>query len=76
MGWLFDILPSGAAIWAALAGAIAAGGAWIARSARIRAEASAKEKDHEHAEAVEDRVSRDRADPDRLRPFDDAGFRD
>lgn len=76
MGWLLKLLPGGAVIWAALAGAIAAAGAWLSRRARINAEISAKQEDHEHAEALEDRISRSRADDDRLRPFDNSGWRD
>lgn len=33
-------------------------------------------EDFEHAEDIEDRVSRARADPERLRKYDDAGYRD
>lgn len=76
MGWLIKLMPSSAAIWAALAGAAAASIAWLTRSARNRAVTDLKQMDHDHAEIIEERVSRSRADDERLRPFDGAGWRD
>ncbi|AUR08102.1 hypothetical protein [Phaeobacter inhibens] len=54
------------AIWAYL----------LSRDAGLRKETyiEAKERDHDKADAIRDRV--ERADDDQLREFDDAGYRD
>jgi hypothetical protein len=50
--------------------------AWLRLDARRDARRDVEIEDYEHAEDIENRVSADRADPDRLRPFEGAGYRD
>lgn len=73
---LRHLIPSKAAIYAALAALGAALMAWLRIDARRDQRRNAEIKDYEHAEDIEARVSDNRADPDRLRPFEDSGFRD
>lgn len=73
---MLRFLPSKAAIWAALSALAALFVAWLRIDARRDQRRDAEIKDYEHAEDIEARVSDNRADPERLRPFEDAGFRD
>jgi len=73
---MLRFLPSKAAIWAALSAIAAAFLAWLRMDARRDQRRDAELKDYEHAEDIEARVSDNRADPERLRPFEDAGYRD
>lgn len=73
---MLRFLPSKAAIWAALSALAALFVAWLRIDARRDQRRGAEIKDYEHAEDIEDRVTDNRADPERLRPFEDAGFRD
>jgi hypothetical protein len=75
-GVMLRFIPSKAALWAALSAAAALLLAWLRLDARRDARRDAEIKDYEHAENIEDRVSADRVDPDRLRPFEGAGYRD
>lgn len=76
MTWLTRHIPSRAAIAAALAALAAALFAWARRDARQDTLSQIKEKDQDNAKEIRDRVSDSRTDPDRLRPFDGAGWRD
>ena len=73
---MLRFIPSKAALWAALSAAAALLLAWLRLDARRDARRDAEIKDYEHAEDIGNRVSADRADPDRLRPFEGAGYRD
>ncbi len=73
---MLRFLPSKAAIWAALSAIAAVFLAWLRMDARRDQRRDAELKDYEHAEDIEARVSYNRADPERLRPFEDAGYRD
>ena len=68
--------PSRANIWAALPAVAVLFAAWLRFDARRDQRRDAENKDYKHAEDIEDRVSDNRADPDRLRPFEGAGYRD
>ena len=50
--------------------------AWLRLDAKRDAKQDAQFEDHEHAQDINDRVSDSRADPNRLRKFENAGFRD
>lgn len=73
---MLRFLPSKAAIWAALSAVAAVFLAWLRIDARRDQRRDAEIKDYENAEDIEARVSDNRTDPERLRPFEDAGFRD
>ena len=73
---LWRLIPSKAALWAALSAAAALLLAWLRIDARRDARRDAEIKDYKYAEDIENRVSDSRADPDRLRPFEGAGYRD
>ena len=73
---MLRLIPSKAAIWAALCAIAALFLAWLRIDARRDARRDAEIKDYKHAEDIENRVSADRAEPDRLRPFEGAGYRD
>tara|TARA_R110002124_G_C8938854_1_gene512532 strand:- start:27 stop:257 length:231 start_codon:yes stop_codon:yes gene_type:complete len=76
MTWIARLIPSRAALAAALAALAAALFAWARRDARQDTLSQLKEKDQDNAKEIRDRVSDSRADPERLRPFDGAGWRD
>lgn len=73
---LWRLIPSKAAVW----GLFAAIGAILAVWLRIDAKADQKRntiiEDYENAEDIQERVSNSRADPDRLRRYEDSGYRD
>ena len=73
---MLKFIPSKAAIYALLAALGAALMGWLRHDARRDQRRDAQIKDFEHAEDIADAVTRNRADPERLRPFDDAGYRD
>ena len=74
---LISWLTGGAAPWAALAALLAAiAAAWLRRDAARDRDRKAAIEDHNHAQDIEDRVADARADPERLRAFDEAGYRD
>ena len=73
---LWRLIPSKAALWAVLAALGAAFIAWLRIDARRDERRNAQLKDYEHADDIENRVSVDRADPDRLQPFEGSGWRD
>ena len=73
---MLRLIPSKAKIWAALSAVAALFLAWLRYDARRDARRNAQIKDYEHAEDIEDAVTRNRADPERLRKYDDAGYRD
>ncbi len=73
---LARLIPSRAALWAALAALGAVIMALIRRDARRDERRAAQLKDFEHAEDIDARVSDSRADPERLRKYDGAGWRD
>ena len=73
---LWRLIPSKAALWAVLAALGAAFMAWLRMDARRDQRRNAQLKDYEHADDIENRVSDSRADPDRLRPFEGASYRD
>jgi len=73
---MLRFIPSKAAIWAALSAIAVVLLAWLRMDARRDQRRDAELKDYEHAEGIEARVSDSRADPERLRPFEDAGYRD
>ena len=73
---LWRLIPSKAALWAALSALGVLLLAWLRMDAKRDQRRDAQLKDYEHAEDIENRVSDSRADPDRLRPFEGAGWRD
>ena len=73
---MLHLIPSRAKIWAALSTVVVLFAAWLRFDARRDQRRDAENKDYKHAEDIEDRVSDNRADPDRLRPFEGAGYRD
>ena len=73
---MLRFLPSKAAIWAVLSAIAAVFLAWLRMDARRDQRRDAQIKDYEHAEGIEDAVTRNRADPERLRKYDNAGYRD
>ena len=73
---MLRFIPSKAALWAALSAVAALLLAWLRIDARRDARRDAQLKDYEHAEDIENRVSDSRADPNRLRTFEGAGYRD
>ena len=72
MSWL----PSRAALWTALAALGAAFIAFLRRDARKDLTETLEKKDLTNAKSITDRVHDSRADPKRLQPFDDTGYRD
>ena len=73
---LWRLIPSKAAIYAVLAALGAALMAWLRHDARRDQRRDAQIEDYKHAEDIEDAVTRDRADPERLRKYEGAGYRD
>ena len=73
---LWRLIPSKTAIYALLTALGAALMAWHRRDARGDQRRDAQIKDFEHAEDIADAVTRNRADPERLRSFENAGYRD
>ncbi len=73
---LARLIPSKAALYAGLAALGAVVMALIRMDAKRDERRNAQLKDHEHAEDIEDDVARSRADPERLRKYDDTGWRD
>lgn len=73
---LWRLIPSKAALWAALSALGALLLAWLRIDAKRDQRRSAQLKDYEHAEDINARVSDNRADPERLRKYEDAGWRD
>ena len=73
---LWRLIPSKAALWAALSALGALLLAWLRIDAKRDQRRDAQLKDYEHAEDIEDAVSRNRADPERLRKYNNAGWRD
>ncbi|MFV1530505.1 MULTISPECIES: hypothetical protein [unclassified Phaeobacter] len=69
-------IPSRAAVLAALAAGFAAFLAWLRRDARQQITETLEKKDLRNANAITDRVSSARADPDSVQPYSDAGYRD
>lgn len=70
------LIPSKAAIIATLAAFAAGFLAWLRRDAKRDAQTEIKQKDYEHAEDIERRVTDSRTDPERLRPYEGRGYRD
>ena len=73
---MLHLIPSKAKMWAALSAVAVLFSAWLRYDARRDQRRDAHIKDYEHAEDIEERVSDNRADPDRLRPFEGTGYRD
>lgn len=73
---MIRFIPSRAAVFAALAAGFAIVLAWLRRSARRDAIETLEKEDLKNANAITDRVSTARADPDGLRSYGDAGYRD
>ena len=73
---LWRLIPSKAALWAALSALGVLLLAWLRMDAKRDQRRDAQLKDYEHAEDIEDAVSRNRADPERLRKYNNAGWRD
>lgn len=69
-------LPSRAAVIAALAAGFAAFLAWLRKDATQEVIETLEKKDLQNANAITDRVSSARADPDSVQPYSDAGYRD
>ncbi len=76
MSRLMRLIPSRAAILGALAAILAGLFAWTRRAGRKDARRETELEDYKHADEITDRVSDSRADPDRLRPYEGAGWRD
>lgn len=73
---MIRFIPSRATIWAIITGAMALILALARRDARKNQQTKSQIEDYEHAQDISDNVSRSRADPDRLRPFEGHGYRD
>ena len=73
---MMRLIPSRAAIIGALAAVFAALLAWARRDARQDLKRKIERKDIQNAKDISDRVSSGRADPQRVRPYDNAGYRD
>ena len=73
---LWRLIPSKAAIYAVLAALGAALMAWLRHDARRDQRRDAQIEDYKHAEDIADAVTRNRVDPERLRKYEDAGYRD
>ena len=71
MGWL-----SKTKFYGALAFLVALFLALVRADARRDQRNKSKIKDYKHAHDIQDRVSDDRNDPDRLRRFEGSGYRD
>lgn len=76
MAWLTAIIPSRAKLLAILATIATVILALARRDARQDQRTQSEIEDFEHAQDIADSVSRDRADPERLRPFEGRGYRD
>ena len=80
MGFLLAFLPDRTKLYALAALAFVLGLLGWRRAgikaALERERLDRKLKDYAHADEIEDRVDRSRADPDRLRKYDDAGYRE
>jgi hypothetical protein len=59
-----------------VAGGILAAIKLVRKDTKKDAQQEMEIKDHENANEIDARVDADRADPDRLSEYDDAGFRD
>lgn len=75
-GPVMRFLPSKVAIYAALSAILVAGLSWLRRDARRDLRRDAEIEDFENAEDIIGRVSRDRADPERVRRYEGSGWRD
>ncbi len=73
---MMRFIPSKAAIIAALSALGAVFLAWLRRDAKRDAEREIKQKNYEHAEDIERRVTDSRTDPERVQSFDGRGYRD
>ena len=73
---MMRLIPSKAAIIAALSALGAVFLAWLRRDAKRDAIREIKQKDYEHAEDIERRVTDSRTDPERVQSFDGRGYRD
>ena len=73
---LWRLIPSKAALWAALSALGVLLLAWLRMDAKRDQRRDAQLKDYEHAEDINARVSDNRADPERLCEYDNAGWRD
>ena len=73
---MMRLIPSKAAIIAALSALGAVFLAWLRRDAKRDAIREIKQKDYEHAEDIERRVNDSRTDPERVRPYEGRGYRD
>ena len=73
---MMRLIPTRAAIIAALVaiGAMLLG--WMRADAKKDAKRELAKEDLDHAKEITDRVSDSRADPDRVQPYEDAGYRD
>lgn len=73
---MISLIPKRAAIWAFLVAVFGIFIAWVRRDARADLAQEIKQKDMEHAQDITDRVSRDSADPERMRAVSERGYRD
>jgi hypothetical protein len=73
---LSRLIPSKAALYAFLAAFGAGVIAWLRLDAKRDQRRDAQIKDYENAEDIETRVTDNRADPERLRKYEDTGWRD
>ncbi len=76
LGRITRLIPTRAALWAALVAAGAISLAWLRRDAARDAHNRSELEDLRHADDIEDRVARNRTDPGRLRKYEDSGWRD
>ena len=70
------LIASKAALWAALSALGVLLLTWLRFDAKRDQRRKSQLEDYEHAEDINARVSDNRADPERLRKYDDAGWRD
>ena len=73
---MMRFIPTRSAIVALVTAVFAALFAWARHDARQDLKQELKQEDLNHAKDISDRVSDDRADPDRVQPYSDAGYRD
>lgn len=76
IAWVLRFIPSKAMLWAGLAAAGAVLIALVRKDARDDLRRENEIEDLENAQDIRRRVSDSRADPERLRELDDAGWRD
>jgi HAMP domain-containing protein len=76
MRFLAHLIPTRAAFLGAMGAFFAALFAWARRDARQDQIETIEKEDIEHAKDISDRVRTDRANPERVQPYANRGYRD